>query len=244
MHLLLKAERPHKQCRYPDEYVLMAMNIMTKQNVPASKMPSLMRDTFIQWYGLPPERGDLYDWGHQRQFGRWRQSITFLVLAQCGMLLTQAAKDNDWTLMQDGSPIKGIHAEAFVVEAKDVSISLLPWYQHSKAGEVGAQGTADMMRNAQQAYQDWYDKLTPLERHDMPKPLPLGSLLAHVSNVNSDNAANETKREKLLEEMAGHKFNQGKCLHHNIQLMAKALRKCDGAVMIDFLGVERDNATR
>ena len=244
MHLLLKEERPHKQCQYPDEYVHMAMNLMTKHNVPASKMPSLMRDTFIEWYDLPPEKGDLYDWGHQRQFGRWRQSITFLVLAQCGMLLTQAAKDNDWTLMQDGSPVKGIHAEAFIIEAKDVSISLLPWYQYSKQGGLSAQGTEDMMKSAQQAYQDWYNKLDPDQRQGMPKPLPLGSLLVHVVNVTSDNAGNETKRETLLEEMAGRKFNRGKCLHHNIQLMAKALRKCDGQVMIDFLGVERDKATR
>ena len=100
------------------------------------------------------------------------------------------------------------------------------------------------MSRAQQAYKDWYDKVPPDERHSMPKPLPLGSLLVHVANVNSDNASNETKREDLLEEMAGHKFNRGKCLHHNIQLMAKTLRKCDGEVLIDFLGVERDKATR
>ena len=105
--------------------------------------------------------------------------------------------------MQDGSPIKGVHAEAFVVQAADVDIYLLPWYQYSKASKVSAKGTDAMMRAAQVTYKKWYDSCPADERASMPDPLPLGSLMTSVANVNSDNAANETLREDLQELFGG-----------------------------------------
>ena len=244
MPQLLKENRPYKQTPYPDEYVEFAMRQMAEGNTPASKMPQLMASHFTAWTNQSSSAADKYDWGDEATFVRWRQTISFLVLAQCGRKLTAAAKQKNWTLLQDGSPIKGVHAEAFVVQAADVDIYLLPWYQYSKASAVGAKGSDAMMRAAQIAYSKWYDACPASARDGMPDPLPLSSLMASVANVNSDNAPNETLREDFQELLAGRKFNRAKCLHHNIMLMAKALRKTDGAALIDFLGIERDTKTK
>ena len=135
----------------------------------------------------------------------------------------------------------GRHVEAFVITAKNVKISMLPWVQADKAGATGASGTRSMLERAQKAYATFYFDLDVRDRGGLPLPLPPGSLLTCVENVQSDNAVNESKREDVLEEMIGHSLNRAKCLHHNIMLMAKSLRKDDHACLSGVLGNAKDS---
>ena len=147
---------PTHKHRYPDEYVLLCIDIMASQNIPASKMPEIMRKTFATWLSLTPEDSRSYDWGDVTTHGKWRETVPYMCLVQCGMSLTAVASKAGWTLLQDGSPIMGRHVEAFVITAKDVKISMLPWVQADKAGATGASGTRSMLERAQKAYPTFY----------------------------------------------------------------------------------------
>ena len=85
MPQLLKKNRPYKQTPYPDEYVEFAMRQMAEGNTPASKMPQLMASHFTAWTNQPSSAAENYDWGDSSTFVRWRQAISFLVLAQCAV---------------------------------------------------------------------------------------------------------------------------------------------------------------
>lgn len=240
LHLLHKDNRPSPRTPYPWQYVYNSMKVMAVSNVSPSKMANLQKSSFECW----ADRADVeqMSWGHRITFTRWRQALAFLVLAVCGRLLTKATKKKNWTLMQDGSPIKGVHAEAFVVCTEECTIRMMPWYQWSKSSKHSAECSDQQMRKAQWAWKLWYDNCSPEDQKQMSDaiPLPPGALMSAVINVNSDDAANETAREKFQEEIAGHKFNGGKCFHHGLNKQSDYIRKAGAAVMVKFLGLDRD----
>ena len=110
--------------RYPNEYVAVAIDLMAKANLDASKMPSVMRDTFNLWLDNPKENPNF---ATGRQFGRWREGISYLCLIHIGYLLTKHAKSA--TIVQDGTPDDGYHLEAYTIHIDDFVIKSLPWLQ-------------------------------------------------------------------------------------------------------------------
>ena len=225
---------------YPHEYVLLAMDIMADENIKASRMPSLAKKFYSALCDVDAAN---------KRFGseRWMRKVRFAVAHVClvhvGMELTRNAH-KVWTATQDGSPIKGHHAEAYVIQAENMILRALPWIQSDKTSVKSANGFCDSFLAAQAAYSLFYDAVPPAERSNLPKPKPLGSLISSVGVFMSDNANNETKREDLVSKMIGKEVLRCKCLHHNIMLMCKDIRKADNDVMKASLGEQRDTVIR
>ena len=241
---LHKDNRPSPRTPFPWQYVYESMKTMAISNIPPSKMPKLQKSAFSCWTGRHDQENMC--WGHRKTFSRWRQALSFLTLAVCGRMLTKATKKKNWTLIQDGSPIKGLHAEAFVICTEECDIHMFPWYQWTKSSDHSAKASDIQLRKAQWAWKLWYDSCSEEDQINMSDavPLPSGALMSAVINVNSDTAANETLRESKQEDIAGHKFNRGKCFHHDLNKQAEYVRRAGSKVMEDFLGVERDAKCR
>ena len=58
--------------------------------------------------------------------------------------------------------------------------------------------------------------------------------------VLSDNEANETRREDLMEGAIGHALARAKCGHHNLMLLAKDCLSADNGVIFNDLGLSND----
>ena len=113
-----------RSVRYPNEYVVVAVDLMAKANIDGSKMPGVMRDTFNLWLDKP-ELNPNFATG--RQFCRWREGISYLCMIQIGYLLTKHAKSV--TVIQDGTPDDGHNMEAYTMHISDLVIKSLPWLQ-------------------------------------------------------------------------------------------------------------------
>ena len=74
----------------------------------------------------------------------------------------------------------------------------------------------------------------------LPKPKPIGRILACIKVVISDNASNETKRENLMEGIVGHTLQRAKCGHHTLMLLAKDFLASDMEVLMSSFDMSKE----
>ena len=124
------------------------------------------------------------------------------------------------------------------MQCAGVIIKSLPWIQPDKCSQTSADGFRDMIVLAQSAYQLFYNKCA--DKTNLPDPKPIGSILSGIGVFMSDNAPNEGKREKIVEEYIGKVVEKAKCLHHTLMLASKDVRKSCHKTLVEKIGKHRD----